>query len=148
MPDPNLCEAPMTHEQIQMVKTSFAAVAPIAEQAGMMFYDRLFTVDPSLRPLFKGDIKEQSRTLMRMIAVAVNGLDQLDTIVPAVQALGVRHAGYGVTNTHYDTVAGALLWTLGQGLGAAFTPEVEVAWVEAYTLLATTMRAAAAEHQA
>jgi len=148
MPDPNLCEAPMTPEQIQMVKTSFAAVAPIAEQAGMMFYDRLFTVDPSLRPLFKGDIEEQSRTLMRMIAVAVNGLDQLDTIVPAVQALGVRHAGYGVTNTHYDTVAGALLWTLGQGLGAAFTPEVEVAWVEAYTLLATTMRAAAAEHQA
>jgi hemoglobin-like flavoprotein len=145
MPDPNLCEAPMTPKQIRIVKTSFAAVAPIAEQAGMMFYGRLFTVDPSLRPLFKGDIEEQSRTLMRMIAVAVNGLDQLDTIVPAVQALGVRHAGYGVTNAHYDTVAGALLWTLGQGLGAAFTPEVEAAWVEAYTLLATTMQAAARE---
>jgi hemoglobin-like flavoprotein len=145
MPDPNPREAPMTPEQIQIVKTSFAAVAPIAEQAGMMFYDRLFTVDPSLRPLFKGDIKKQSRALMRMIAVAVNGLDQLDTIVPAVQALGVRHAGYGVTNAHYDTVAGALLWTLGQGLGDTFTPEVEAAWVEAYTLLATTMQAAARE---
>jgi hemoglobin-like flavoprotein len=134
----------MTPEQIQLVQTSFAAVAPIAEQAGIMFYDRLFTIDPALRPLFKGDVAEQSRVLMKMIAVAVGGLDKLDTIVPAVQALGARHAGYGVTPTHYDTVATALLWTLGQGLGDAFTPEVEAAWVAAYTLLATTMQQAAA----
>ena len=138
----------MTPEQIQLVKTSFAAVAPIADQAGMMFYERLFTIDPSLRPLFKGDIEVQSRTLMKMIAVAVGGLDRLDTIVPAVQALGIRHAGYGVTSAHYDTVARALLWTLGQGLGDAFTPEVEAAWVAAYTVLAATMQAAAAEQQA
>jgi hemoglobin-like flavoprotein len=135
----------MTPEQIQLVRTSFATVAPIADQAGLMFYDRLFTIDPSLRPLFKGDIAEQSRTLMKMIAVAVDGLDKLDTIVPAVQALGVRHAGYGVTSAHYDTVATALLWTLGQGLGDGFTPEVETAWVAAYTLLATTMQQAAVE---
>jgi hemoglobin-like flavoprotein len=134
----------MTPEQIQLVRTSFAAVAPIAEQAGLMFYNRLFTIDPSLRPLFKDDITEQSRTLMRMIAVAVGGIDNLDTIVPAVRALGVRHAGYGVTPAHYDTVATALLWTLDQGLGDSFTPEVEAAWVAAYTLLATTMQQAAA----
>ena len=133
----------MSPEQIQLVRTSFAAVAPIAEQAGVMFYDRLFTIDPSLRPLFKGDITEQSRTLMKMIAVAVGGLDRLETIVPAVQSLGVRHAGYGVTPAHYQTVATALLWTLDQGLGDDFTPEVESAWVAAYTLLATTMQEAA-----
>jgi len=134
----------MTPEQIYLVRTSFAAVTPIAEQAGLMFYDRLFTIDPALRPLFKGDIAEQSRTLMKMIAVAVGGLDKLDTIVPAVQALGVRHAGYGVKPADYDTVATALLWTLGQGLGDGFTPEVEAAWIAAYTLLATTMQEAAA----
>ncbi|HVH82045.1 MAG TPA: globin family protein [Stellaceae bacterium] len=135
----------MTPQQIQLVRTSFAAVAPIAEQAGTMFYDRLFTISPSLRPLFKGDIAEQSRALMKMIAVAVGGLDKLETIVPAVQALGVRHARYGVTGAHYDTVAVALLWTLGQGLGDAFTPETEAAWVAAYTLLATTMQDAAGQ---
>ena len=135
----------MTPEQIQIVKTSFAAVVPLADQTGMLFYDRLFTIDPALRPLFKGDITEQSRILMGMIATAVNGLDRLDTIVPAVQALGVRHAGYGVTSAHYDTVAAALLWTLGQGLGDGFTPEVEDAWIAAYTVLATTMQAAAAD---
>jgi hemoglobin-like flavoprotein len=112
----------MTPEQIQLVRTSFGAVAPIADQAGMMFYERLFTLDPSLRPLFKGDIAEQSRTLMKMIAVAVGGLDKLETIVPAVQTLGVRHAGYDVTGAHYDTVATALLWTLGQGLGERVHP--------------------------
>jgi nitric oxide dioxygenase len=133
----------MSPEQVQLVRTSFAAVTPIAEQAGVMFYDRLFTIDPSLRPLFKNDIAEQSRALMKMIAVAVGGLDKLDTIVPAVRALGVRHAGYGVTEAHYDTVAAALLWALGQGLGDDFTSEVEDAWVAAYTLLATTMQTAA-----
>jgi len=133
----------MSPEQIQLVRTSFAAVTPIAEQAGVMFYDRLFTIDPSLQPLFKNDIAEQSRTLMKMIAVAVGGLDKLDTIVAAVQALGVRHAGYGVTQEHYDTVGTALLWTLGQGLGDDFTSEVEDAWVAAYALLATTMQTAA-----
>ena len=133
----------MTPAQINAVKTSFSAVLPIADQAGMLFYERLFTVDPSLRPLFKGDIAAQSRTLMRMIGTAVGGLDRLETIVPAVQALGVRHAGYGVAEADYQTVGEALLWTLEQGLGPAFTPEVSEAWAAAYTLLAETMKSAA-----
>src|SRR5205085_11738957 len=98
---------------------------------------------PSLRPLFKADIAEQSRALMRMIATAVNGLDRLETIVPAVQALGVRHAGYGVIDAHYATVAEALLWTLQQGLGDKFTPETAEAWTAAYGILAGTMQSAA-----
>ena len=135
----------MTPAQINAVKTSFAAVVPIADQAGMLFYERLFTLDPSLRPLFKGNIEVQSKTLMQMIATAVNGLDQLETIVPAVRALGVRHADYGVIETHYQTVAEALLWTLQQGLGSAFTLEVSEAWGAAYTVLAETMKTAARE---
>src|SRR5882757_3954680 len=129
----------MTPAQIDAVKTSFAAVTPIADKAGLLFYERLITLDPSLKPLFKGDIPEQSRKLMQMITVAVNGLDKLETIVPAVQALGARHARYGVVDAHYDIVAAALLWTLERGLGPAFTPDVSAAWVAAYTLLADTM---------
>ncbi len=135
----------MTPAQIAEVKQSFALVAPIADQAGLLFYQRLFEIDPTLRALFKGDIETQSKKLMQMIAVAVNGLDQLDTIVPAVRALGARHAGYGVTDAHYDTVAVALLWTLEQGLGEAFTTATRDAWIEAYLLLAGTMKAAARE---
>src|ERR1051326_2873506 len=91
----------MTPEQIRLVKSSFSSVLPIADQTGVQFYDRLFALDPALRPLFKGDITEQSRMLMRMLATVVNGLDRLETIVPAVRALGVRHAGYGVVDAHY-----------------------------------------------
>jgi len=133
----------MTPAQIDRVKTSFAAVAPIADRAGMLFYERLFALDPSLRPLFKGDIATQSKKLMQMIAIAVNNLERLDAIVPAVQALGARHAGYGVVDDHYATVADALLWTLEQGLGPAYTAETADAWVAAYTVLAETMKAAA-----
>jgi hemoglobin-like flavoprotein len=133
----------MTPAQIDAVKTSFARVLPISDQAGMLFYDRLFTLDPSLRPLFKGDIAAQSKKLMQMIAVAVGSLDRLETIVPAVEALGVRHKTYGVDDSHYDTVAAALLWTLEQGLGSEFTPEVAASWGAAYTVLSDTMKTAA-----
>jgi hemoglobin-like flavoprotein len=135
----------MNPEQIMLVQTSFVLVMPIADTAAALFYQRLFELDPSLRPMFRGDIQEQGRKLMSMLKIAVNGLTRLDQLVPAVQELGRRHARYGVRDEHYDTVAAALLWTLRQGLGVAFTAEVEQAWVAAYTLLAGTMKAAAAE---
>lgn len=134
----------MTPEAQALVRDSFAKVIPIAPQAAAMFYARLFELDPSLKPLFKGDMNEQGRKLMAMIGTAVANLDKLETIVPAVQDLGRRHAGYGVPASSYDTVGTALLWTLGQGLGEAFTPDAEAAWAEAYTILATTMKVAAA----
>jgi hemoglobin-like flavoprotein len=133
----------MTPNQIEMVQRSWNQVLPIAEAAAQMFYDRLFTLDPSLRSLFRGDMKEQGRKLMTMIGFAVKGLTRLEQLVPGVQALGRRHAGYGVRDEHYATVAAALLWTLEQGLGEAFTAEVRDAWTTAYGLLANTMKDAA-----
>jgi len=135
----------MTPEQIELVKTSWAQVVPIADTAAKLFYGKLFELDPALRNLFKGDMAEQGRKLMRMVGTAVNGLDRLDQIVPAVKDLGVRHVAYGVQDEHYDTVGSALLWTLDQGLGDAFTPDVETAWTTVYGLLADTMKSAAAE---
>lgn len=133
----------MTPRQIQLVKDSFAKVAPIAPQAAELFYGRLFDIAPELKPLFKGDMAEQGRKLMATVGTVVAALDRLDDIVPMVAALGQRHAGYGVRDEHYGTVAEALLWTLGQGLGAEFTSEVKDAWTAAYTVLADTMKTAA-----
>ena len=133
----------MTPENQAFVRDSFAKVAPAASQTAAQFYDRLFALDPSLRPLFKGDMTEQGRKLMAIIGTAVANLDKLETIVPVVQALGRRHATYGVQPEHYDTVASALLRALGQGLGDAFTQPVKAAWTEAYTILATVMKDAA-----
>lgn len=134
----------MTPEQVKLVQQSWQQVVPIKATAAEMFYAKLFALDPSLKSLFKGDMKEQGVKLMAMINTAVNALTRLDAIVPAVQDLGRRHAGYGVKPAHYDTVASALLWTLEQGLGDAFTPDVKRAWVTTYTVLATTMQQAAA----
>ncbi len=135
----------MNTEQIALVQDSFSHVLPIADTAATLFYTRLFELDPALRPLFRGDMQEQGRKLMAMLRLAVNGLNRLDTLVPAVQDLGRRHAGYNVEAAHYATVGAALLWTLAQGLGEIFTPAVEAAWTTVYTVLATTMIAAAAE---
>ena len=141
--EPAIPDGLPTPEQINLVQLSFEKVAPIAEAAAEMFYLHLFELDPTTKNMFKSNMKEQGEQLMAMIATAVTGLDDLDTLVPAVQALGVRHVGYGVVGKHYDTVGEALLWTLEQGLGEDFTPEVKDAWVVVYTLLANTMKDAA-----
>lgn len=135
----------MTPEQKVLVQQSFTKVVPIADQAAALFYQRLFSLDPTLQPLFRGNMEEQGRKLMKMIGTAVNGLDDLDALVPAVQDLGRRHVGYGVEDGHYDTVGAALIWTLEQGLGDAFTNPVREAWVTVYGILASTMKDAAAE---
>jgi len=129
----------MNANQITLVQQSFAQVAPIAGQAAEMFYQRLFETDPSLSGLFKGDMKEQGRKLMTMIAAAVRGLDNVETLVPVLQKLGARHGNYGVKASDYETVGGALLWTLERGLGPAFTNEVKAAWTAVYAVLAKTM---------
>jgi hemoglobin-like flavoprotein len=137
-------ERTMTPTQIALVQQTFEQVKPIADTAADLFYNRLFELDPSLRPMFRGDMKEQGRKLMQMLSVAVAGLTRLDDLVPAVEALGRRHQGYGVRDEHYATVGSALLWTLGQGLGAGFTPDVETAWASAYGLLSRVMQNAGA----
>ncbi len=137
----------MNVQTIALVQGSFEKVAPIADVAAGLFYKRLFELDPSLRPMFPADLTEQKKKLMQMLTVAVRGLNRLDQIVPAVQALGRRHAGYHVKAEHYATVANALLWTLEQGLGPDFTPDVKAAWVEVYTVLADTMIAAQRDAQ-
>jgi hemoglobin-like flavoprotein len=138
----------MTPQQVALVQSTWQQVLPIQEAAAALFYGRLFELDPQLRPLFKGDLQEQGAKLMAMIGTAVAGLERLPTLVPAVQALGRRHAGYGVRPAHYGTVAGALLWTLEGGLGAAFTDDVRAAWTAAYMTLATVMQEAAAAESA
>lgn len=134
----------MTPTQVQLVQSTWEKVVPISATAAELFYGRLFELDPSLRPLFTSDIKEQGKKLMMMITVAVRGLNDLGKLVPAVQELGRRHVAYGVKDEHYATVGAALLWTLEKGLGDAFTPEVKEAWATVYGILADTMKKAAA----
>ena len=132
----------MTPEQISLVQNSFKKVAPIAGPAADIFYDKLFEIAPQVRSLFPDDMSDQKKKLMQMIGVAVNGLTNLDAILPAVQDLGRRHNDYDVTPEHYDYVGEALIFALGKGLGDDFTDEVKAAWVETYTTLASVMIAA------
>jgi hemoglobin-like flavoprotein len=135
----------MNPDQIFLVQRSFEEVRPGSDDVAEMFYDKLFEIDPSLRSLFKSDLREQGRKLMQMISVVVNGLNRPETIIPTLQDLGRRHAGYGVQSAHYQTVGEALLWTLEQGLKERFTEEVRLAWVAAYEMLAQVMSEAAAK---
>ena len=134
----------MTPEQVKLVQDSFAKVVPIAGKAADIFYDRLFMIAPEVRPLFPSDLTEQKKKLIQMLATAVTNLHQVEKIIPAVEDLGRRHAGYGVTAKHYEPVGAALLWTLEQGLGPDFSPPVKAAWTETYMMVAGVMQKAAA----
>ena len=129
----------MNPTQIKLVQESFAKVAPISEQAAVIFYDRLFEVAPTVRAMFPNDMTEQRKKLMATLAVVVNGLSNLEAILPAASALAKRHVSYGAKPEHYPVVGGALLWTLEKGLGAAWTPELAAAWTAAYSTLSGYM---------
>lgn len=133
----------LTPETAYLIRRSWADVVPIAETAAGLFYQRLFTLDPSLSGHFADtDMNAQHTKLVAAISAVVDAADDLQSVIPTLQALGARHAGYGVTSAHYDTVGSALLWTLEQGLGPAFTAEVRAAWTVAYALIAAVMHQA------
>jgi nitric oxide dioxygenase len=129
----------MTPDQVKLVQQSFAKVAPISETAAGLFYDRLFEVAPSVKSMFPADMTEQRKKLMSMLAVVVNGLGNLESVLPAASALAIRHVSYGAKAEHYPVVGAALLWTLEKGLGEAWTPDVADAWAAAYGTLSGFM---------
>ena len=129
----------MTPTQIKLVQDSFAKVAPISEQAAVLFYGRLFEVAPSVRAMFPDDMTEQRKKLMATLAVVVGGLTNLEAVLPAASALARRHVNYGAKPEHYPVVGGALLWTLEKALGDAWTPDVAEAWSAAYATLSGYM---------
>jgi len=130
----------MTPAQIDLVRRSAALIVPRSQQVAALFYDTLFTVDPSLQSMFRGDMTEQGKRLMTMIVTAVRLLDDPDTLLPTLRILGSRHVAYGVQASHYDTVGQALLGTLAMGLGEAFTPSVREAWIAMYGVVSKTMQ--------
>lgn len=133
----------MTPEQVNLIKDSFRKVLPTAGVAADLFYDHLFEIAPEVRPLFRDDLVAQKKKLIAMLATVVTNLHELDKIAPAVEDLGKRHVAYGVTAKHFEPVGAALLWTLGEILGADFAPPVKTAWTEAYVILAELMSGAA-----
>ena len=136
----------MTLRQIELVQQSFRLIQPNIDDLAILFYKRLFAIDPSLRRMFHRSRREQALLLAQTLSVVVKGIDRPSQLRADVEALGQRHAGYGVRDEHYAIAGEALVWTLEKGLRHAFTSEVRDAWVVAYGWLAFTMRRAAARH--
>jgi hemoglobin-like flavoprotein len=128
--------------QQELVRTTFARLAVIPEVTGALFYERLFAVNPSFRPLFKNDMRIQGLKLMTMLSMVVYNLTEPSQVLPAIRDLAVRHVEYGVKLADYDALRAALLWTLEQVLGEDFTPSVQDAWTVCYDELAGEMKAA------
>jgi hemoglobin-like flavoprotein len=138
----------MTTEQINLVQQSWSKVLPIAKQAGLLFYEKLFAAAPQVRHLFKPDISEQANKLVTILGYVVSKLNHMNELLPQVQQLGVRHNSYGTEPAHYEVVGQCLIATLQEGLGNEWTPEVQDAWVTAYNTLKNVMITAAEEEKA
>ena len=135
----------ITLQQKELVKKTWVMVVPIADTAAELFYGRLFELEPSYKAMFKNDMTEQGKKLMKTINIAVEALDDLEPLIPTLKQMGADHAGFGVKDRDYNVVGASLLWTLEKGLGDAFTDEVKNAWGAVYEVLASVMKQGAAE---
>ena len=132
---------PMTQQQIELVRHSWLQVFPLRETAAQMFYEKLFELEPALRPLFKADLSQQAGKLFETLNALVASLGEADAMTSVAAPLQRSHAGLGATPAHYQAVGEALMWTLGASVGKAFTAPVRAAWVEAYAGLSQAMQA-------
>ena len=130
----------MTIEQKLLIRKSFQIVERAPIVAALIFYRRLFEIEPRLRPLFKSDIESQSQKLMDMLSASLGMLEKPEHLTAELKALGARHVGYGVRDEHYAMVGQALLDMLDQVLGDEFTPETRAAWTELHRLISETMQ--------
>lgn len=135
----------ITPQQKELVQKTWVMVVPIADTAAELFYGRLFELEPEYKAMFKNDMTEQGKKLMKTINIAVEALDDVEPLIPVLKKMGADHAGYGVKDRDYNVVGASLLWTLEKGLGDAFTDEVKNAWGAVYEVLATVMKEGAAE---
>lgn len=129
----------MTAEQVYLIRKSFAELARHDHVAALVFYRRLFEIDPSLRPLFRSNIEDQSRKLMDMLGMLIAMLERPAGLEAELKSMGDRHAGYGVKDEHYATVGSALLDMLAETLDKSFTPDVRAAWAALYAAVAAAM---------
>jgi len=134
----------MTPRDVELIRSSFAELHRRKTETALLFYERLFTVAPATRQLFKGDIRAQGNKLMETLMVALATLNDPAGLTILLERLGSRHRDYGVRPGHYEDVRGALLWTLEQTLGPAFTAEIRAAWVTLYDRMAGIMLGAGA----
>lgn len=134
----------MTPRDKHIVRESFHTVRELAGPIALLFYGRLFEVEPSLRPMFHNDIALQGVKLMSMLSAVVDNLDQFETLTPVLHAMGQRHTAYGVLPRHYDTVEQALIWALGHALAPDFDPEVKAAWRNVIGTVSAAMKEGAA----
>ena len=135
----------MTSRQKQIVKESFALIREVAIPVSLLFYGRLFDLDPSLRKLFHIDMKEQSQKLVTMLDAIVSSIDDWDRITPVLRELGQHHVTYGVKAANYDTLCSALVWAFGQGLQPGFDDETRAAWTAVIQSVNEQMKIGAAE---
>ncbi len=135
----------MTPEEIKLLRQTFALVEARGTIAALTFYQRLFALDPGVRPLFRGDIENQGKKLMVSLRFIVDSLETPKVLIPALESLGRRHFGYGVRDEHYDTVGSALLDMLQSVLGDGFGARERSAWALAYSTVAGVMKRAAAK---
>ena len=129
----------MTSNQRRLVRQSFDLLCDQAAPFSLLFYGKLFELDPSARRLFHVDLALQGRKIVDTLATVTESLDRFESIRPRLADLGRQHASYGVRPEQYDTITAALLWAIGQALGADFDAPTREAWKLALTAVSTAM---------
>ena len=137
----------LTSEETELIRSSFHIVSQSSGQAADRFYRILFERSPQVREMFLNDMEKQGAMLMSKLGLVVSQLQKIESLVPVLEDLALRHVAYGVKPDHYPLVGEALLQMLDEVLGDDFTPETQQAWAKAYDELSSLMISRAYSHQ-
>ena len=122
-----------------LLRRSWAEAIADKRSLGLLFYSKLFQLEPKTEALFKEDMDAQAKKLIATLSFIIDSLDEEDALLDAAADLAVRHVAYNVTADQYALVGQALLDTLRELLGTKFDPATEAAWAETYTGLSQHM---------
>lgn len=129
---------------VDLLRSSFQSLAPKGEQLVDRFYTILFSKFPDVKPLFANTTQgEQGKKLLRSLSIVVQNLEKPDVLAPYLQGLGRMHVAFGTREAHYDAVGGCLIQAMAETAGPAWNAPLEKAWVEAYGVVASLMKAGA-----
>lgn len=130
----------LSKDDIKIIQDSYKKLSDKHQETGDYLYNHLFKSSPDVSNIFKGDMKEQSMTLMKMIKTVVEGLNNVQIIMPAIQQMGNRHIDYGVSSDHFKHFKSSLLYAIEKVLGPDFNSNVKNSWSKLYDVLEEIMR--------
>ena len=132
-------ESIFSKRDVIIVDDFWNLILPMKEKITDSFYSKLFTLDDSIKPMFKIDLGVQGLKLTDTLTFIIKHMGNIEDTIPIVKELGVKHLDYGTKPYHYELVLEALIFSFEKHLEEKFTTDMRLCWIKLYKFLSELM---------